>query len=427
MDTIQTTITTVRGTYAFMLMTINRCLDYTKASKGVKLTPKLETFMLQEALELPMHCIANMQSKITVCLEPLPEDLCACVISDKQWLQENLLCLLSNALKYSLEGSVTIRVSLSGDPDISSPSDADSSQTCFLRIEVEDTGIGMSEESMASLFSPFKQTQRLAGGTGLGLYSLSKRLEALHGHYGVTHRRDGQQGSLFWFAVPYKPDELYLRHCILQKCETSAVHGLSTIPGSNPTASHTRRFQNNIGVVTPRFAFPLTTSDIGKCKRSDGVKSAPPSLAGSSSFDTPLRKRSNGSLNQLQRAQSPRLSSLPKLSIAIPQQYSDVCTHTPCCNADTPVHNSLLSDSQDTRSTPRSILLVDDSPTILKMSAMLLQRLGHEVKLAENGAVAVKLYEQSLTIDPRTGRKISSFDVILMDLQMPVMDGLEAT
>lgn len=59
---------------------------------------------------------------------------------------------------------------------------------------------------MQALFSPFKQTQRLAGGTGLGLYSLAKRLEALNGRYGVAKRRDGRQGSLFWFSIPYRPD-----------------------------------------------------------------------------------------------------------------------------------------------------------------------------------------------------------------------------
>jgi CheY-like chemotaxis protein len=83
--------------------------------------------------------------------------------------------------------------------------------------------------------------------------------------------------------------------------------------------------------------------------------------------------------------------------------------------------------SQDSRAF--SILLVDDSPTMLKMASMLLRRLGHTVQTAENGAVAVKLYEQSLSIvqvESQPPRRVSSFDMILMDLQMPVMDGLEA-
>ena len=61
---------------------------------------------------------------------------------------------------------------------------------------------------MTTLFTPFKQAQRLAGGTGLGLYSLAKRMEAINGYYGVQKRRDGLQGSLFWFAFPYKPDTM---------------------------------------------------------------------------------------------------------------------------------------------------------------------------------------------------------------------------
>jgi hypothetical protein len=73
-------------------------------------------------------------------------------------------------------------------------------------IEVEDTGIGMTDDAMKMLFNPFNQTQRLAGDTGLGLFSLAKRVEALQGKYEVRRRRDGRQDCLFWFAMRYRPD-----------------------------------------------------------------------------------------------------------------------------------------------------------------------------------------------------------------------------
>ena len=71
---------------------------------------------------------------------------------------------------------------------------------------IEDHGVGVPEELRETLFQPFRQAQRHAGGTGLGLYSLFKRMEALGGDCGVRARSDGQAGSVFWFSFPYRPD-----------------------------------------------------------------------------------------------------------------------------------------------------------------------------------------------------------------------------
>jgi hypothetical protein len=83
----------------FMLMTINRCIDYTKASQGLKLVPHRETIDLREALALPLSVMKDMQSKVVVVMRQMSADICSHVITDKQWLQENILCLLSNAMK----------------------------------------------------------------------------------------------------------------------------------------------------------------------------------------------------------------------------------------------------------------------------------------------------------------------------------------
>jgi signal transduction histidine kinase len=103
-----------------MLMTTNRCLDYTKASKGLKLVAKNETMHLEETIRLPLQCMKSIQNKVQIKMEQISSEICSHIITDKQWLQENLLCLLSNAAKYSLQGEVTVRVSLANCSDLGS-------------------------------------------------------------------------------------------------------------------------------------------------------------------------------------------------------------------------------------------------------------------------------------------------------------------
>lgn len=95
----------------------------------------------------------------------------------------------------------------------------------MILITVEDTGIGISDKSKETLFQPFSQVQRSAGGTGLGLFSLARRMEALGGACGVRNRSDAKQGSLFWFKFPYHPGS------ITSPCEaTEEFSELSPLP-----------------------------------------------------------------------------------------------------------------------------------------------------------------------------------------------------
>jgi CheY-like chemotaxis protein len=297
------------GSNSFMTMCINRCLDYTKASKGVKLVPKPETVNLQEALDFPISIMRDVQTQLPITLAPVPAEICSHIITDKQWLMENVLCLLSNAVRYSQAGSVELRVLYQSSK--ASTAEGKKEVSASARFEVWDTGIGLTDEVMASLFSPFKQAQRLAGGTGLGLFSLAKRVEALRGEYGVCKRPDKLPGSMFWFSIPYRPDTL------------SAVSA--------------------IGVSTD-FTAALTV-DTNACEEMQ-----------------------------------------PLISIS-PQSHFLY-----------------------------RVLVVDDAPSILKMTTMLLTKKGHSVDNAVNGAQAVDMVAPQ---DSAGGK----YAVILMDLQMPVMDG----
>ena len=442
MNNISDTVATMNVINVFMLETINRFLDFSKAQNGMKLVPKKETFDLQEAMSLPIQCMQSIQTRIHIEDINISDNICSHIITDKQWLEENMICLLSNAVKYSSEGSIKISVTpinesdlpvsaikLTGDDvedsslllvndassttntpetdllneltssknvtsttnnrdskigaEVSSKtdkadnmystdgtdSDVESTKNfhgssrksskkkekfSLLLFEVIDTGIGISQEVMDDLFSPFKQAQRLAGGTGLGLYSLAQRIEALDGYYGVKARDDGIQGSNFWFAVPYKSDTV-----------TSLHNSKKTRATENKlfSAVHLKLFTSNKSNSTSKVSSSLMKMEL-----------LPNSL-----------KMSNHDLSIVNISSSPATST--------------VC--------------SAANDFEKLH-----ILLVDDSLSILKMTGTLLRKHGHTVAEAVNGADALKKLASI-----RANKDMKPFDLVLMDLHMPVMDG----
>ena len=193
----------------FMKMAIHRSIDFTKSSNNIALVPALETVDLEGTVRAQLHMIRSLKPNVPIKMESLPVGMCAMVITDKHWLAENVLCLLSNAVKYSDGGPIGIQFEVTyadahdADRD---ESVAASTRASALRITISDTGIGVPETVRATLFQPFQQAQKMAGGTGLGLYSLRKRVEALTGNCGVASRDDGARGSAFWFEFPYRPD-----------------------------------------------------------------------------------------------------------------------------------------------------------------------------------------------------------------------------
>ena len=271
----------------------------------------------------------HLKSSVTIIVSPFPPTMCLDIITDKHWFTENILCLLSNAVKYSNGGVVTVAVEYvpaervlspdDKDTDSSSSSEISGKEGSTIKISVEDSGIGISEDARLLLFQPFKQVQRLAGGTGLGLYSLSNRISELKGSRGVSSRVDGMQGSRFWFTIPYRPDPHFIPES-REICQT---------------------------------------------------------------FNSIMHPSSSSSSIELLSGKT-----------------------TACPSTD----NSIVLEGI-------RFLVVDDSTSIARVVSRALTTRKHSVETENNGSAGLdRLIEGYATND---------FDVVLMDLQMPIMDGIE--
>jgi signal transduction histidine kinase len=313
------------ASYAFMMMQINRALDVSKSDNNVVLIPNPESFMLRDIVSWAVNIMSSIQSKIRVVVDYSDnmQVLGNRILTDKVWLQENVLCLLSNACKYSPEDTtVTVVVKRIDPPSVSLPlapdagGSASAMATSRLLIEVRDEGVGVSEEMRGTLFRPFVQAQRRAGGTGLGLYSLALRVKALGGEFGVHPVQNGD-GSIFFFTIPLKID-------------TNSVDGDEALNVSPETVLSDQRVKHPVSNKTiDSNTIVASDQTVTRRANADGLKFI--------------------------------------------------------------------------------VLVVDDSPTTLKVLSRAIKQAGAVVDTATNGFAALKLMKTTI------------YTAVIMDIQMPIM------
>ena len=179
---------------AALLSLVNDILDFSKIEAGkVELENAIfsTTKLVASQLDIVRNLAAKKALDLRVEIDPkLPTALCG----DAGRLGQIILNLLSNALKFTHEGAVTVRLLAMPEAD---------PLWAAIRLEVADTGIGLSEAQMARLFQPFSQVhnapQTTYGGTGLGLAICSHLVNLMHGSIGVQN--NAPQGSVFWVTL----------------------------------------------------------------------------------------------------------------------------------------------------------------------------------------------------------------------------------
>ena len=411
---------TVRTSAETLLSLISDILDYSKIESG-KLSLDAFDFDLRTLCEDIADVVSvrafekNLEFNIMV--DPrIPARL----RGDADRVRQILLNLISNAIKFTARGEVSVEVTLAAGA---------AAGTWPLRVEVRDTGIGIPPDRIAHLFQPFVQvdssTTRRYGGTGLGLAISRKLAELMGGQIGVTSTEG--RGATFWFTVTLAP-----------AAEPAPPETRAAWPADvailsvddHPTNLRVLRLQ--VGEVAARYAeaasaaaaltllrqaqaagqpFHLALVDM-EMPGMDGVQ-----LGDIIRNDPALRtmrlvlitSRLQGSRQQLMREHGFAAVLLKPLRRAqLLETLRAVLTGEP------PVMTPTVSAFPVVAPHSGRILLAEDNKTNQKVALAMLQRLGFDADVVENGREVLRAVQQK------------AYSLILMDVEMPVMDGLEA-
>jgi len=413
---------TIRDSGDALLTIINDILDFSKIEAG-RMDIEAQPFDLRECVESALDLIAPRAAEKHLDTAYLFEgEVPAALDGDVTRLRQILLNLLANAVKFTDAGEVVLTVS--------SRPVAGSAELTFA---VRDTGIGLSAESMGRLFESFSQadssTTRRYGGTGLGL-AISRRLAELMGGSMRAESRGPGQGSTFSFSIvaPVAESPQVLRRPLLGRQPALAAKRMLVVD-DNATNRKVLSLQAAKWGMLPRdtgspaealrwigdgAAFDLAVLDMhmpemdGLALAAELHRSRPalPLVLFSS-----LGRREAGDTEGLFNAylgkplhQSHLFDTLVGLL-----GDADTASTTPARGPATALDAGLATRH------PLRILLAEDNVVNQKLALRLLQQMGYRADLASNGIEAIESIERQ------------PYDVVLMDVQMPEMDGLEAT
>ncbi len=403
-----------------LLTVINDILDFSKIESGM-IDLENKNFNLhkcvEEVTDLFSGKATEKQLELYYHTDHRIPDL---IIGDGHRLRQILINLAGNALKFTDRGEIYIGVNL-----VQQEKDQ-----VMLRFQVRDTGIGIPLHKQSELFKAFSQidssTSRKYGGTGLGL-AISKRLVNLMGGEIAVESYEGT-GAKFSFTIPFRqtgqakkaiqatpPDFAGKNILVADDNKTSLAILKSQLEQWNLNPVLTASAKEALALLPGSPAFDLVISDmlmpeISGIQFAGVVKEKYPHL--------PVILLSSAGAQLDEKDKKLFCSVLmkpvkPRDLIKVIEQQLRNQTITP---AGTPVPaQEPLFSVEFAKKHPLRILIAEDQPVNQVLVKMLLNKLGYEPLLASNGKEVISLLQHH------------QFDVILMDVQMPEMDGLEAT
>jgi two-component system, sensor histidine kinase and response regulator len=419
---------TIRSSADSLLSVINDILDFSKIEAGKLELESIEldlranvedvgTAMAFQAATKGLELIVNVEPEIT-----------GRVLGDPQRLRQCLVNLVSNAIKFTKRGEIVIEVRLQA-------SNGTDRQIYF---EVRDTGMGIAHHTLATLFQPFVQadssTTRHFGGTGLGLSIVRRLVDLMDGEIGVSS--EVGVGSRFYFTVPLKAvetipsdqrspiaaggrilivDDNVTNQRVLSAQLVHAGYAVTTV------SSGAAALEELNAATAAEHAFDMVITDF-QMPDMDGAMLGERIICIPALSDTRLVM-----LTSLDRhGDTPRLAALGFAAyLTKPVRVKELLDAVARVMSGEPrqwqmetqpmITLNMLTQSAAPQHFSGHVLLVEDNFVNQKVAVRFLERLGCTVEVASNGAEGVSACQQR------------RFDIVLMDLQMPVMDGMTAT
>jgi len=419
---------TVKMSADSLLTVINDVLDFSKIEAG-RMDLELIEFNLRDSLEATLKTMALRadQKGLELLCEIAPE-VPEVLKGDPHRLRQILLNLLGNAIKFTKRGEVGVKACV----------DSRKERQWVLKFTVTDTGMGIPERMHDSIFAPFTQadssTTRRYGGTGLGL-TISSRLVAMMGGEMWVESEEGK-GSQFHFTVQFevagtdtKKTGLPLSPEILRSVRVLVVDDnrtnlrilegmlnlwqmLPSLAGSGEEALD--QMSSALASGKP-FELILTDSHMPKMDGFDLVSRIRQRQEFSAA--TIMMLTSAGQRGDALRCQNLGVAAYllkPIRQMELREAIARVLG-APKQGAATPLITRYSLQDAVAPGNSLRILLAEDNPVNQRLATRLLEKRGHHVAVAANGHEALEALEKG------------TFDLVLMDMQMPEMDGFEAT
>ncbi|MEY4387468.1 MAG: hypothetical protein RLY20_2751 [Verrucomicrobiota bacterium] len=423
-------VETVHSSSEALLTIINDILDFSKIESG-NLDLEAVPFDLNTCVEDALDLLAARatEKKIELAFQ-IESGIPTKLLGDSTRLRQVLVNLVGNGVKFTNQGEVVVDVQVTSAPENSEASN----QPWLLHFSVRDTGIGISPTQISRLFKAFSQadasTTRIFGGTGLGLV-ISKRLVELMGGKMWVESTPGQ-GSTFHFSIPFIAAPKTVRPLI--HAAAPELAGLKMlIVDDNQTNCRILKLQ------AAKWGLDATTATSGR--------EALEILRGNTPFAVAILDMQMPGLDGLMLAAEIRQlaahANLPLVlltSMGVRTDSPEFTTARFVCNLNKPVKPGKLRDAlihavagakpapapvrlttpgkldpQMAARLPLRVMVCDDNTINQKVAQRILAQMGYHAAVTSNGREAVDAINRE------------HFDLVFMDLQMPEMNGLEAT